>query len=756
MLNLINYESECKVAKRKEIIMSVEIKADIKKVYANVFGKVVYVNNKNNRYFQIHAESMDKKFRCVCDFFCPVREGDAVFGKCEYMKDERYGDQLIFMSAPMVKLGQDDETIKKCFLIALRGTSFGYKSAHELMNKLQLRDGSNAEVVECLNNVSSKWGYEKNEELLEMYMDVLTKEQSTRLLNWWYRNRCLRQLYVLGLSKTEIKMIDRNAHDIYNQCVINPLVFYKIPIEKAVEICNRINMEVSTEMIECGLMARKIYKFMKSNGWCGVPTNIFMSMFPTMPKQRIDLLIKEYGVVAEFDTLYLIEAYNVEKKIAECIHDLLVGNSIKYTFEECNLCTLQNNLTEGQIQAILGALKNNISIITGSGGTGKTTIIREIVHNLEKQGIPYKVVSFTGKAVSRLKEVIGKKHPSTMDRLICNPKEQGPFDHLIIDEISMVTTRLLYRFIKKFGSDYKITMVGDINQLRPIGWGALFEQLIKSDMIPTFRLNKIHRTTMNDKNGIYINSNKILECNGTNFNFEITKNFNILPGDISIVQALIQGLYNSGITSDNVTILSPYNKYIANINFICQTIYNKNNRGITDQAGQHWKIKDRVMMTKNCYEIDIMNKEEGTIIDIENGEIKVQFRDGTSHLFKTTLPEKTQSDDTYCKKEKKPLNTSLLQHSFCLTIDSAQGSEFSYVILFIPKSNSKSFMNRNRLYTALTRAKTAIWCVGDIETMTKAATKAPPYRCDNLSKRLISLNTLELTNNQHDTLLKCI
>lgn len=89
----------------------------------------------------------------------------------------------------------------------------------------------------------------------------------------------------------------------------------------------------------------------------------------------------------------------------------------------------------------------------------------------------------------------------------------------------------------------------------------------------------------------------------------------------------------------------------------------------------------------------------------------------------------------------------MLKHAYAMTVDCSQGTEWDYVIYFIPEgSKQSSFLNRNRIYTAITRAKIAIWCVGDLIAMNASATKNLPYRCDNLAKRLIEAQTIKFNN----------
>ena len=138
------------------------------KILAEVCGKVNYVNNKNRKLFSIHAEKMNRKFRCVLSYnnpFCPVRVGDAIFGIAEYIQDKRYGDTLNLIQAPFVVMGEDKNTITSTFVAALRGTGFGTMRAHSLYDLLLIKTGSVNGVLNTLDRLSSFYCYDNNNDI---------------------------------------------------------------------------------------------------------------------------------------------------------------------------------------------------------------------------------------------------------------------------------------------------------------------------------------------------------------------------------------------------------------------------------------------------------------------------------------------------------------------------------------------------------------------------------------------------------------
>ena len=459
------------------------------KILAEVCGKVSYINHKNKKFFTLHAEKMDKKFRCILNYenvFCPLREGDAVFAVAEYYVDSRYGDTLNIIQPPFVYPGEDKNTLIKSFTTALRGTGFGTMKSESLYNLLNNRYNNITEATKEIDKLASYFNYENGNDmtLLSPFLIVLKEKQMLKLLQWWYKNRNLRRLYLLGLNNRDIKGTKQSPEKIYETCLDNPYTLYNLDISKCDSIMLRIGKPIDQTIRKCAIISRTINKYMDEKGWSGIPTNILKSLHPDVA-QYINTLKEVFKVKTELHTVYLPYAHEVETGICDLVKDLLDSPTLSNSIRPSEIVFTRNDLSDAQIRAVENALSDNISIITGYAGTGKTTVIKELVYNLHSKGIKYKVVSFTGKAVARIREVIEQKEPMTMHMsLTLNTKKNNEFEHLIIDEASMVTSGLFYEFMSKFGHDYRITLVGDPNQLQPISWGNFLDQLIRSGIVP--------------------------------------------------------------------------------------------------------------------------------------------------------------------------------------------------------------------------------------------------------------------------------
>lgn len=729
--------------------------------YAELVGKVVSVDRKRKGYFKVYTVSLKQTFTCGCSFFCPIQEGDIIHAMCKmvvisnHLKDIVDTDmfkhvELILVKPPLLQFPNDRDSVIQCF-VRSAPRKIHKLSAIKLYDHLctELSKKNKSESIEdviCnyMNKISTLWNKHGDERLIQLYDNVIQGTCMRKILEWWYKNRVLRRLYAFGLTNKDINEISLSTDKIYNQCIKNPYVLVALSMEKCDRIFEQLGKTIGTLDRECALIIRKIYEFMNAKSWVSVPFKILNSLFPNLT-QVLDHLSEEYGVVHDMSCLYLSYPYTVETYVCSYIQNLVIKPR-----ELFNTRYRLNTLTQDQMDAIHMALTYPVSIIVGSAGTGKTTIIKEIIYNLETQQVPYLVVSFTGKAVSRIREVISRKSPATIHRTLTASAGVQKFDHLIIDEASMVTTSLFYEFIAKFTHPYKITFIGDPHQLEPIGWGSLFSHLIDSKQIKTTKLNFIHRT---DNVGILDNTNRIIQQDDSNsipFNFNPNEYFQVCNGNIQTVYDLILSLRDLGINSTEVTVVTPYNRDVETLNCLIQKIYNEDNKKVIDYNGKIWMLKDRVSLKVNRYDINVMNGEEGIITDIGEDFVTVTFKDGANHKFNLSADTQTIDMDDLSTNDDvstQTLTVSLLRHSFALTVHLSQGSEWNYIILYVPESLSNTrFLNKKLIYTALTRARKVVWCIGHIPSLNLAATRNSAYRCDYLQKRLCPNDTICIDN----------
>jgi GTPase SAR1 family protein len=704
---------------------------------AEVSGKVVYVNPKNKSIFHIYAPNSNKKYTCIYEGFFLVHTGDAVQGQAFYNNTGKE-ETLTFKVPPFAIIGCDKESILTAIASALRGTGYSAKKGGMIYSILLKDAGSADKVVSLLSNFALHYSYESmSYDPYTLFSTTIDLKQFIKLCKYCYKNFVLRNLYLLGLNNKEINSSKYNPVELYDKILENPYTITSVTLDKCDSILSRCGKPVDMKFRDCGKIVRKIADMM-DNGFTCVPSNMLLRMFPSLV-EYLPILKNEFGIETEMHSVYLSYAYQVETFMANKIKEMV--NS-RPEFEISKISYTRDDLSPEQKAAVEKSLNSNISVITGSGGSGKTCCIKELVHNLETNGIPYRIASFTGKAVARIREVTEKKEPATLHMMISQAKNKTKtketFKCLILDEASMITVELLYEFLQTFKFNYSIIFVGDINQLPPISWGNLLESLIGCKIVPVTILKTVHRTGTNEDNGILINANRIVRFkNETDdedqqeFEFEITNNFKVIPGDLETVKNMLTVLKNNGIPSEKIVVISPYNRDLEIINDISSTLYNGNNRSINDAQKKLWRIADRVMLIENNYTVNLMNGSEGIVtdVDIVQEQISVKFAEA-SYIFKTCAV--LEDDDG-----NKELNTKSLVHSFAVSVHRFQGSELDYVIGYIPTGNpSSSFLNSNLLYTLITRTKKIIWLIGDIETIVRSATTKPSWRCSNLTKRI--------------------
>ena len=447
------------------------------------------------------------------DLFSNYNEDDII--KCKLIKDSR--EDYIMVEKPFITLSTERTAIERCFVRALKGNSFGNSNAIQLydniMNKMKdiprSDDEKNGIVVYGTDRVIYYLS-EVSETFKDTGDKIITKNleecglnfvSSNKLLKWWYKNRCVRKLHLLGLKNDQIKKCHMSCEEIYLRAITNPLTLASIPMDICLFIMEAIDLKPSAKEIRCGEIVRKIYDLVESGCNACVSMNTLEYYFKDI-WSCIDLLCKDYNIVQDGKLVYQKYNYDVEVYVANYMDKLINTTECKDVINDNDYVV--KTLTKEQKDAINGALTNRISIITGKGGCGKTLISNEIFVNLRKRGIKFVAASFTGKAVVRLNdtfrandETITENIANTLDFMITRYRNgsvnSDDFKVILIDEASMVSTELMYRFLTTFTHEFSIIIMGDCNQLPPISWGFFMKQVIASERIPIYTLTKNQR-----------------------------------------------------------------------------------------------------------------------------------------------------------------------------------------------------------------------------------------------------------------------
>lgn len=378
-------------------------------------------------------------------------------------------------------------------------------------------------------------------------------------------------------------------------------------------------------------------------------------------------------------------------------------------------------LDASQESALQLALREPISIITGGPGTGKTTIIRELLTRL--RGKHTALCAPTGKAAKRMQEATGKEAKTIHRLLAYNPQEgfwfgeneQLPYDVVIVDEVSMVDTELLSHLLKAIDERRtRLVLVGDFNQLPSVGPGAILSDLVKSELVPLARLNQVHRSA--EGSWICNNAPRILE--GQELLLMKRDGFQFVEVDSAgNVGKFCGDLYRK---DNGLQILTPQSTGHAGtgaLNIEMQRRFNPPMPGMYE-----WKtgagilrVNDKVIHTKNDYDLGVFNGECGVITRI----------DGTKAL-------EVQYPDRQYPVEYSRDQTRALKLAYALTIHKSQGSEWPWVIVIVHSTHT-FMLTRQLLYTAVTRGKEGVIIVGNRKGIDAA------LKCKRDSKRNTAL-----------------
>lgn len=464
----------------------------------------------------------------------------------------------------------------------------------------------------------------------------------------------------------------------------------------------------------------------------------------TILKERIDNGSLNTEVVGGETLIYPPYLYYAEKKVATRLLQLQQATE---PLSEDNLSLFikvwekdnQIQLAQKQKEAIKACLHHGVLVLTGGPGTGKTTVIKGILSILKAQGLKIRLAAPTGRAAKRLSETTGQK-ALTIHRLLeannlaqddnlqlgfsKDIDDQLDADVIILDEVSMVDIVLMHHFLNAVPDGCRIILVGDTDQLPAVGPGSVLKDIIRSQKIPAIRLDEIFRqaqTSMIIQNAHIINAGRLPDLRKQYSDFV----FYELNDDTSITQKILdlctKDLPHEGFNVlKDVQVLSPMHRFLCgveNLNLMLQERLNpKKNQDELKYSSQTFRVGDKVMHIRNNYQKNVFNGDIGFIQDINNEKLTVDYFD---HIV------------TY---EKNELNELTL--AYASSVHKSQGSEYKVVI--IPLSTSHYIMlQRNLLYTAITRAKQKVIIIGSKKAlMTAVQSNRTQKRYTLLAERL--------------------
>ena len=475
----------------------------------------------------------------------------------------------------------------------------------------------------------------------------------------------------------------------------------------------------------------------------GLDADIVNHAIETLVDEK-KLVVEDQGEFSDKRAVYLKEFYDAETGISDHVKALLSVPVVPPPIDSERISTevqkkLAIALSEEQIDALEKILSHRFTIITGGPGTGKTTLIRSISAIFEALGKQVLLAAPTGRAARRLSEVT-RRNAKTIHRLLGINFQDGAFlrnrdnpldgDVVIIDESSMVDTLLMFHLMNALPVTAVLVLVGDVFQLPSIGPGNVLKDFIKSARIPVFYLKKIFRQAC--QSPIILNAHRIRNGEAPVFvpmdeSDRLSEFYFLEEKDPAKVVSTIVELCTQTMPRDfsldplhDIQVLTPMHKGVVgttHLNQVLQKVVNPN-PVVLETTGSAFKIGDKVMHLKNNYQKEVFNGDIGTIraVDPKGENFSVDY------YGKTVNYDFTEADE--------------VSLAYAISVHKSQGSEYPAVILPL-MTQHYILLQRNLLYTGITRGKRLVILIGTKKAMTIALKNdTPKKRLSGLAFRL--------------------
>lgn len=706
-----------------------------------IVSKIIFYNNDNN-YIVFKLETEDDDVICV-GHSKKVNVGDRLKLSGYYVDNIKYGIQFNFFHLEFEILKTKDDIEKYLSSGAIKGIgpklakAIIYEFGDDTLDIIQ----NYPQKLSIVRGISQKKAY-----IISDYFNQqsLSKDIYLFLLNIGFTSKTADKIYEKYKENT-IDIIKNNPYTLIND-------FNKISFETVDRIAEKVGIDKdSFQRIESAIIyiLNKLQQF----------GDLYVDYDELLKNIKKLLDISAFNINLIFDNMivdrkikikeidnkkcvFLLANYNTEKNLSS----LLLEKNKKYSINKEKIAEHIKNyekkekilLDKTQKDAVIEAYKNNIFILTGGPGTGKTTTIKAIIDVFNKEGLNVLLASPTGRAARRMSETCGYK-ACTIHKLLdvasidddssskvyfnINENNKLDCDVLIVDEASMIDIFLMYAMIKGLKESTRLILVGDIDQLPSVGPGQVLNDIISSNIFSFVKLSTIFRQAKESNiiaNAHRINNGKDIVIDNNSDFFFISKNNE--DEIIKTIKDLITKRLPkfTKINSFNIQVLSPMKKGIlgaSGLNNVLQDYLNPNSNNIKEIKTQNniFRLNDRIIQIKNNYNLKWeIRSREGILLEdgmgVFNGDIgKIVEID--KYLEEVTIVFDNNREVIYSYEDLNDIDL-----SYAITIHKSQGSEYDIVILPI-LNGPNILMHRNLLYTAVTRAKKYVVIVGNMDSI---------------------------------------
>lgn len=700
------------------------------------FVEHIVFRNEENGYTVLNLAVEEDEVTCV-GVFQFISEGESVELKGEYTVHPSYGPQFQVESYA-IKAPQDIVSIERYLGSgAIKGVGVALA----------------ARIVRRFKEDTFRIIEEEPERLAEI--KGISERKAQEIAEQTEEKRELRQAMIFlqnyGISLTlAVKIYQTYQLDMYRIIQENPYKLAEdvtgVGFKIADEIAHKVGIHMDSDFrIRSGILY--VLQQASLEGHTYLPKELLTRRAcellevdtDAVEKHYMDMTIDRKLVMKQTEDqvqIYASTFYYMELNVAVMLRELNVKYDFSETAVEQRIRKIEElsdlKLDEMQHIAVVEAVRSGLLVITGGPGTGKTTTINTIIQFFESEGMDISLAAPTGRAAKRMSETTGYE-AKTIHRLLelsggmdehagFERNEQNPLetDVLIIDEMSMVDITLIHNLLKAVVAGTRVILVGDVNQLPSVGPGCVLKDIIDSHACNVVRLNRIFRQA--SESDIIVNAHKInrgepvvLDNKSRDFFFLKRYDANVI---ISICIQLIQQKLPKYVNAEpfDIQVLTPMRKGLLGVerlNTILQQYLNPPDaKKAEHEHGQTiFRVGDKVMQIKNNYQAEWEVRSRYNIpiekgLGVFNGDMGLVREINT---FSETLTVEYE-EGRMVEYPFKELDQ--LELAYAITIHKSQGSEYPAVIIPL-LTGPRMLMNRNLLYTAVTRARKCVTLVGD-------------------------------------------